>query len=494
MRFKCKDLNIATGGTQVITLHHDDAAKMDLFALDRVNARIGNKETIAIVNLAENHHTIPAGHLGVYEEVIAKLKLKPDDVVDVSLATKPESLSYIKAKLDGKRLKDKEMNAIVRDIVDNNLSETEITFFVAACYKYDLTDDEIYYLTKAIAQNGEQLRLKNGPVLDKHCSGGVPGNRTTMIVVPILAAAGYTMPKTSSRAITSPAGTADTMEVLAPVSLNVKRIKEIVEKTKACMVWGGGTGIAGADDKMIRIRNPLSLDPWGLLVSSILAKKKAVGATHLLADLPIGHDTKIRTHREARILRRKFTTIGQRLGISVRVILSDGNQPIGRGLGPLLEARDVLWVLKRDPRAPQDLRKKSLYMASVLFEMLCEEEPKRKALDMLDTGLAYKKMNEIILAQGGKLVHPEDLKLAEHHHHVKSKQEGKVRHINNRIINKICRIAGAPKSKKAGMYLYKHMHDNVDKKETIFTIYAESTERLRQAVAVAKAMNPYTIQ
>ena len=141
--------------------------------------------------------------------------------------------------------------------------------------------------TRAMIGSGTALDFGPGPIADKHCIGGVPGNRTTMVVVPILAALGLVVPKTSSRAITSPAGTADTMATLAEVSLAPERLHQVVRAAGACIAWGGALGLAPADDILITVERPMELDTEAQMVASILAKKKTVGATHVLIDIPV---------------------------------------------------------------------------------------------------------------------------------------------------------------------------------------------------------------
>src|SRR3989344_4166520 len=240
MKLKIKDMDIATGGPLVAVLNIKDAMKFDIHHLDRIK--------------------IKEGKIGMYKEVIASLKLKNNDKVSIMLARKPLSIEFIRKKLDGKALNKKEIDQIVWDIVHNKLSESELTFFVAACYTNLMSIDETIMLTKAMASHGDTLKLDRYPVIDKHSIGGIPGNRTTMVLVPIIAAAGLTMPKTSSRSITSPAGTADTMEVLAKVSFPINKMKQIIMKTNGCIVWGGSLNLAPADDKIINVEKTLEID------------------------------------------------------------------------------------------------------------------------------------------------------------------------------------------------------------------------------------------
>lgn len=495
MKLKVKDMDIATGSTLVAILNEMDAEKLDLHALDRVNIKKGSIKTIAIIDLAESEKAVPRGKIGLFEEVLSILKAKNNDTVSISLARKPKSSEYILKKLNGFNLSKQEIEEIVKDIINNSLSEVELTYYISACYVKGMSMKETTYLTKAMVDFGDKLKLKKRVVLDKHCSGGVPGNRTTMIIVPIIAAAGFTMPKTSSRSISSAAGTADTMEVLAPVDLSIKQIKKVVNGAGACIVWGGAIGLASADDEMIRVRHPLGLDPEGMLLSSILAKKAAVNATHVLIDIPLGKDTKIKTKKQAEKLKKSFSVLGKKLKMRIKVIVTRGEEPIGNGIGPALEARDVLWVLKRDKRRPLDLEKKSLYMASLLLEMAGVKNAKKKAYEILDSGFAYEKMKEIIKAQGGRpKIDPDKIKVGKFNYVHKANRSGRIKSLNNFAIAKIARVAGAPKDPESGIYLCKHEREKVKKGEKIFTIYANSRASLKYAKEILRDFDGIVIK
>ncbi len=478
-------MDISTGGVLIAILNQEDARKLDLYHEDRIKVKGKNKTATAIVDIAESKKAVPVGSIGLFEETLDKLQTKKGKKVDIDIQEKPDSIQYIKKKLDGKKLSKKETNSIVKDIVDGKLTDSELSYFVAACYSKGMSLKETVNLTKAMAFNGGKISFKNKIIVDKHCSGGVAGNRTTMILVPIIAAAGLTIPKTSSRSITSPAGTADTMEVLAPVSLSLKKIKDTVKKTNGCIVWGGAVDLAAADDKMIRVRHSLSIDPEGMLLSSILAKKAAVSSNHVLIDIPVGKDTKIKTKKEANHLKNEFLKVGKELGMKIKVIITDGTQPIGNGIGPLLEARDVIYLLKRDPRRPIDLEKKAVMMAAEILNLAGEKNPKQKVKKILDSGKAYDKFKEIIKAQGGyPNIDPDDLKPGKYSFTYKAPKKGKITDINNIKIAKVARIAGAPKDKEAGIYLFKHEGDKVNKNEPIFTLYSDNKSKLNYAVDI----------
>jgi len=494
MKLKVKDIDIASGGPLIAVTNHEDAAMLDLHVMDRIKIKKGEKIETVVVDIAQSKKIVPKGRLGVFEEVINSLKLKNNDTVEISIARKPLSIDYIKKKLDGQKLTKKEIDQIVWDIVHNKLSAVELTYFVAACYTNVMSTEETILLTKAMVNHGEVLKLNKYPVIDKHSIGGIPGNRTTLVIVPVIAAAGYYIPKTSSRSITSPAGTADTMEVLANVTFPLKKMKQIVLKTNGCIVWGGALNLAPADDKIIAVERPLEIDAESQLLASIMAKKHSVSSTHILIDVPVGKDAKVKNKFEALKLKNEFEKIGRRLRKQIKVLITDGTQPIGNGIGPALEARDVLWVLKRDPKRPIDLEKKCMMMCANIFSMVGLKDGFKKALSILDSGKAYSKMVEIIKAQNGKEIAAEDIKIGKYLHDVLSSKSGRVIAIDNILISRIARIAGAPKDKGAGIYLYKHIGDKVKRGEKLFTIYAEGKHEFEYAKDVAKSTKVFILR
>lgn len=492
MKLRVKDMDIATGGVLIAVLNEDDARTLDLHYEDRIKIKKGSREIVAVVDIAETKKAVPRGEIGLFEEVLDKLHAKNNDEVSINLGKKPESLSYIGKKIDGKELSANEIDTIIKDLMNNNITDIELTYFISACYTHGLSLKETIALTKAMIKTGNVLKLKRYPILDLHSIGGVPGNRTTMIIVPIIAAAGLTIPKTSSRSITSPAGAADTMEVLANVSLPLEKIKKVVNKVGGCIVWGGAVNLAPADDKIIKVENPLSIDAEGNMLSSIMAKKGSVSSTHLLIDMPVGKGAKIESMKLAKKIKREFENIGKGMHIKVKVVITDGSQPIGNGIGPALEARDVLWILKGDPRGPRDLKEKSIKLAEELLAMAGKN--RRMAREILDSGRAHKKMIEIIRAQGKKITDPSKIKLGSARYNVVARRSGIISQIDNKAISKIARLAGAPQDKEAGIYLYKHKSDRIKKGERIMTIYAQNRRKLNFAVSILKEIDGIKIR
>jgi thymidine phosphorylase len=433
----------------------------------------GTRSLLASLNVVDTPDITAPNELGLSLEAFQQLGLEEGSSVTVAHAKPPSSLLAVHRKIAGDRLLLKDYEAITRDIASHRYAKIELAAFLVACSETGMERDEILYLTQSMATSGERLDWREPLVADKHCIGGIPGNRTSMLVVPIVAAHGMFIPKTSSRAITSPAGTADTMEVLAQVELPPDRLLDIVRSQRGCLAWGGTAKLAPVDDILISVERPLSLDSPGQLVASILAKKLAAGATHLLIDIPMGPTAKVRSQGAALRLRKLFEFVGDRVGLEIEVMITDGLEPIGRGIGPVLEARDIMQVLENDPDQPRDLREKALQLASRVLEFdpdVRGGQGYTLARDILESGRALAKMRAIIEAQGANETPPGVGRLLAT---VDAPIDGRVAAIDNEQMARIARLAGAPMDKGAGVDLYKKVGDEVQRGEPLYGIYAE---------------------
>ncbi len=488
-----KLIDIKTG-KNIVVLNEEEAEENDIYNGYRIMLRHDGNELVSLVDLSTE--MVKRGEIGIFRDVADKLDAKDGELLHIRHMEKPASIDFIKKKLDGESLTSKQMSTIIHELMKNRLSEGVLASFIAAVYTRGIGEDETVALTEAIVDSGEKLDLGVGPVADKHCIGGVAGNRTTMVVVPIIAASGIYMPKTSSRAITSAAGTSDTMEVLADVDFNIPELKEIVLKSKGAMVWGGATNIATADDKLIKLRHPLSLDPRGMLLASILAKKSAVGAKYAVIDIPIGRGAKILDMPMAETLGGDFINIGKRMGMTIESLITDGAEPVGNGIGCGLECRDVMHVLQG--KGPDDLRNKSTLIAGRILELV-GKVPEGHGRDMsellLSNGGAWGKMKEIIELQGGNPnVKEDDLPIGQYKHTIKAERSGKISHIDNKGVNKIARAAGAPRDKGAGIYLHRLKGDKVKHGDVLFDIFAESETKLDFAIKAVDVWQPVELE
>ena len=444
-------------------------------ALSKIELHANGRSIMATLNIVDDAAIVGETELGLSEVAYRRLGAVDGTAVAIEHATAPASMSALRRKIGGERLERDDYHAIMRDVAQHRYSKLELAAFVVSTGHFDLDREEVVYLTEAMVAAGRRLDWHERPVVDKHSIGGIPGNRTSMLVVPIVAAHGMLIPKTSSRAITSPAGTADTMECLANVELTFERMQEIVRELRGCLAWGGTADLSPADDELIAVERPLSLDSPGNMVASILSKKIAAGSTHLVLDIPLGPSAKVRSMPEAQRLRKLFEYVAERMHLTLDVVITDGRQPIGNGIGPALEARDVMRVLNGDPRAPSDLRQKGLRLAGRVIEFDADVrggEGFPMARDILDSGRALAKMNAIIDAQGRREFDVERPALAPHSFEVQATQEGVVAAIDNERLVRLARLTGAPKVRGAGVDLFRKLGDRVARGESLYRVYA----------------------
>lgn len=421
-----------------------------------------------------------------------RLGLEEGDTLAVRHASPMESLACVRHRIHGHRLSWTAMDSIVRDVAAGNYADVHLAAFLTASSAMPLDDEETYFLARAMVENGERLQWPSAVVVDKHCLGGLPGNRTTPIIVAIVAACGLTMPKTSSRAITSPAGTADTMEMLAPVDLDISAIKRVVAEEGGCLAWGGAVSLAPADDIFIGVERMLDIDTEGQLIASVISKKVAAGATHVVIDIPVGPTAKVRSRATARSMMQRLTKMAECFGIKLVCVQTDGSQPVGYGVGPALEALDVLAVLQGTPGAPDDLRRRACFLAGAVLELGGAAQfgdGTRLAEETLLSGKAWQKFERICAAQGG-LRQPGVATLQQP---VLAVHSGRVIHMDNRKIAQLAKLAGAPDVPTAGVRMEVRLGDEVAVGEPLLTIHAEAPGDLNYALAYARS-NPGMVE
>lgn len=461
-------------------------------ALRKIEICHASSSIHATLAIMDDEHLLQPGEIGLGEQAFRRFGVPEGTLVDISQAKPPLSLDAVRRKIRGDTLEDGEITAIVRDISHHLYSPMEIAAFLVACAAF-MTTQETLALTRAMANVGTQLKWRAPLVVDKHCIGGVPGNRTSMIVVPIVAAHGLIIPKTSSRAITSPSGTADTMEVLANVDLSVERMQDIVARENAVLAWGGRVNLSPADDILISVERPLRIDTFEQMVASILSKKLAAGSTHLVIDIPVGPTAKVRDQIEAVRLRKMFEYVASKIGIAVDVVLTDGSQPIGRGVGPVLEARDVMAVLRNEPEAPGDLRDRAVMLAGRVLDFdpaLMGGQGHARAAELLESGAALAAMERLIAAQGAQ---PQIAEPGHLQHEILAPRNGTVTAIDCHLISRIARLAGAPMDKGAGIDLLHKVGQAVVKGEPLYRIHATSQTGLDFARELAGEASGYSV-
>lgn len=454
-------------------------------AHSRILLRAGKRHVIATL------YQVTGDMIGIHDAALSeaaweRLGVEDGDAVTAEHPDPLDSLSYVRSRIYGHSLSENALHAVVRDITDGRYSDIDLSAFVTACAAKPLTRSEELSLTRAMVDVGELLSWDAPVIADKHSIGGLPGNRTTPIIVSIISALGLVIPKTSSRAITSPAGTADTMETLAPVDLDLKAIRRVVEREGGCVVWGGAIKLSPADDVIIRIERALDIDTEGQLIASVLSKKIAAGATHLVIDMPIGPTAKVRDQASAQRLSQGLSAVGDAFGLKTLVVPGDGSQPIGRGMGPALEARDVLNVLQGKADGPHDLRERAVALAGAILELAGTAQPgggTALAMRALDEGKAWDKFQRICEAQGGMREPP----TAPYRQPILADRKAVLAGIDNRKLSKLAKLAGAPSAKAAGLEVHVRLGTKVEKGLPLCTLHAETPGELDYALTYATA-------
>lgn len=498
-RLRARPVGIDTFRENVVFMHRDcGVVHAEGFqALSKVEVRVADGEAprsiLAVLNVAVDDCIVEPGELGFSVQAFEQLGVETGTEVLIAHAEPPASIAALHRKIASERLTRDDYRGIIRDISTNRYSKIEMAAFVVASSQFGLDRDEVLFLTEAMVESGRRFDWHEHRVVDKHCIGGIPGNRTSMLVVPIVAAHGMLMPKTSSRAITSPAGTADTMEMLAEVDIPFDRMASISRSLRGCLVWGGQAGLAPADDVLISVERPLSIDSPGQMIASILSKKIAAGSTHMVLDIPVGPTAKVRSMVEAQRLKNLFEYVARHVGLMLDVVITDGRQPIGRGIGPLLEARDVMQVLANDPTAPIDLRQKAIRLAGRVIEF----DPDVRggdgfaiARDILDSGRALDKMNQIIDIQGRRASPPQ---LGHLTFDVLAPASGTVTGIDNLQMARIARLAGAPRNGGAGVDIYRKLGEKVVAGEPLYRIHASFPADFAFATRAAERSSGFAI-
>jgi AMP phosphorylase len=409
----------------------------------------------------------------------------------------PQSFPVLRKRLEGKPLEEAEFKKLIGDIVNGFYDEAQIAgFLVSQLYKR-LSEEELSYLIRAMVETGVVVKFPE-TVYDVHSIGGVPGNsKVALLTVPIVASLSLLIPKTSSRAITSPAGTADTMEVLARVTFTPQEVHDIALRVRGAIVWGGALGMAPADDIFVRVERRLDIDPETQMVASILSKKLAMSVSRLVVDIPVGRGAKVENEDQAVALGSIFLSQAQRLGLVMRVALTYGGEPIGYSVGPALEAREALETLIRGEGAPSYVEK-ACSLAGLIIELGGAAPRDRgygKACEMLRSGAAYKKFREIIEAQEGDPdVKPEDIKLASRSFTLEAPRDGVISFMSNKGISLAAKAAGAPDDKGAGILLHAKTGHRVRRGDPLLTVYASTESRLRDALRILEETNAVVVE
>ncbi len=498
---RSKNLDLGEDNDFNIVLNRKDAERLGV--REGEIAVIGLGEIELHADVMETDSKVAEGEIGLFEEIWKHYNIDNGYSVFVDIPQPSKSLEAISKKLLGHDLTEKDLEQIMADIGSRKLRETEIAFFISTFFNPGFNDNEIYWMTKGMAESGDILSFKgirgNGElVADKHSIGGVAGKAITPTLVPILVAGGLIVPNTSTRAITSPAGTSDILEVVMPVALSKEKVMDVVKQTGGCMFWGGSLELSPADDVIINVERSLRIQEFQKVLVSIVAKKISMGVTNILIDLPYGKGSKVEKADDVAMLDREFKKLFKKFNIECETIKRVIKGPDGRSVGPNLEIKEALKILERHEGKCEELEDVIIEMATRLFEstkVVPRGEGKKFAREILDSGKALDKFWEIAFAQGAvKKLNSEDIKHANLEYDLLSDRDGVINTINNIQLVTIARGLGNPNIKEAGLYIHKMPGESVKKGDKLITIYATTEGRLENGKGLMNIEKIYTFK
>ena len=485
---------IDTGLENIVFIHKDcpEFNLDELSASHRVEIHGGLESLFATAYTVTDESIVAPDEIGLTEQAFRLINLPEGSAVALSPASPPPSIDSVRRKINGGILGANEYRKIIADVAAFKYTPTELAAFLVSNASF-MSPQEVLSMTQALIEHRQPMDWGLNLVVDEHCIGGIPANRVSLIVAPIAIAYGLCFPDSMTRGVTSCSGAADAMEVLANVELSEDDVKRVVSETGGSLFLDGGRfAMTATEDLLLSLERALGISTPQQIVASILAAKAAVGVTHLLVDIPVGKTAKIRTMSEAMALRKLFEYVGDMLSMTLDVIVTDGSDPIGNGIGPVLEARDVMKVLRCREDAPHDLREKSLFIAGRLLEFdpqLRGGQGYETAREILDSGQALETFSQIVHAQG-KMDPPN---LGQLTRDVTASETGEVSEIDGAQLNRIAMTAGAPADKGAGIDLFKKTGDFVEQGEVLYRIYASNPTAFAFANGLAEGCDGYTL-
>lgn len=506
--WKAKHIDIVIGNHLSVVLNEKEAAKHGIWAIDTVDllftpSNTGELQSISL-NADLSTHLVSGGEIGITKDTYEKFQIEQGSVVWIAYNESDDiSIKAIRKKLLWKEITQEELKSIIKDISKNRLSNTMITYYVASGFMHGQSTDELLWSTKASAELGDMFSF-DWIVADKHSIGGIPANETTMAIVPIIASLGIKIPKTFTKAITSPCATGDCVNVLMDSVCNKEKINDLIKKNNACLAWYGGLNLAPANSRVMEITYPLSMEPYDKMVSSIMASKYAMGVTHTVIEIPIWATAKVKDKETAKKIMDRFVLLGKALNIKIDFELSDGSQPLGLWIWSTLQVRDVLRILQQKENKPELLENKIISLSAKLLELIGVSQW-QDAIDLVKKQLvswaAWEKMQEIIKSQSyddkkitvnyfdskPRDLNSENLKLADYFYDFIASFDGEIKSFDLKKLGDVARILWCPIDPQAGMEIFKKIGDTFVVWEKLFRLYTTDKSKLELAIKALDA-------
>ncbi len=406
------------------------------------------------------------------------------------------AVDIIIKKRDKKTLSKEEIDFFIRGLTDGDIPDYQISAWAMAVLLNGMTDQETKDLTLAMANSGEVLDLSSiAPiVVDKHSTGGV-GDKTTLVVGPIVAACGLPVGKMSGRGLGFSGGTLDKMESIPGYRVDLSKEEFLIQlKALNIVLTGQSADLAPADGKLYALRDVTGTVPsLPLIASSVMSKKIAAGAHAIVLDVKAGNGAFMKSAEEAKQLAKMMVAIGKLSGREVRAVIADMNQPLGEAVGNAIELKEAINTLNN--KGPNDFLEHCLVIASHMLVLGKKAKDLKEAKDLAITTLenksAWNKFRELVIAQNGDVSfidEPQKLPEASIQHEVKADHDGFISQVHARTIGETAVDLGAGRAKKidsidpaVGILVHKKVGEQVNKDDVLFTILSNNSEKTKAA-------------
>lgn len=490
---KLKYLPVKSFGENLAYIHKNCSLYKvdDINKVTKLEIHKGSKTIFAFLQIVEDD-VLALDEIGLNEDALKALNMSEGTEVHVSMAAPSLSAQSLRRKIAGEILTSSEYMDIIKDIASGRYSKMDIAAFLVACTS-SMSATELVSFTEALVAQKVLHWDEKSMVVDQHCLGGVPANKTDLVILAIVSAYGLPIAKTCIRSLTSCAGVADTMGVLANVDYNTSKFQKLVRANNGAIVNYDVLEETKVNHLLHDVRSQLGINQNELVIASILAMMISSGVSHLVLDVPVGENARVHSTNEAIRIRKQVEYIGDMLGLSIDVVITDGSEPIGNGIGAVLEARDVMKILRNKEDAPIDLKEKSLFLAGRVLEFdpqLRGGQGYAVAKEILENGRALEAFQRIVNAQG---VH-EVPALGQYVREVVAPYDGIVSAVNNTIINKIGVYAGATQCLGSGVDLNKKIGDKVKAGDVLYTIYSCNVADFDVVSQLVEQDNGYLIE
>lgn len=477
MKLRIRKLDIITQGHNVCLLNSEDARKLHIKNTDRVFLKKGSKSSYAVVDIANTHHFLKNGEIGLFSEVCEELSLKAGGSISVDLADKPVTLNLIKKKLEGKALGDSEIYSIVSDIVSSKLSEVEIAHFISGCYSVGLSLDEISSIANALVTTGNILKFDKYPLVDLRILGSL-SHSLNFIVASIISCLKIGFLGLLDDDVSSPSNFSFVFDSFGMKPAVVSNANSMLNRFSCLFISRNEAYITPGVNKIKQIEHPISAYSDGLIAASILSEGKSVSSSHSFICILYGVGRPIPDLASAKRLKNALLKASKKLRVKLAISIMDGNFPLEKNIGHL-ESNDVIMALKNEATHSK-LIDAAIEVSGEILNLVGKRNGKKIAAEIIKSGQALDQFRKVVKQYNGKTIlnnFVEGIISKD----IRASKSGFVSTIDNSLLSRVSIMCGSQSYKGAGISIHKSRHDRVEKGEKLLTLYSTDKDLIENA-------------